>query len=110
MKTVIYVLMVTAMSFAAVAEQEQKQEQKQEQAHEKIPKAVEVKASDYNIRVGEELRNFGWKILNHGTKFCDYRGAGTKHLIRADLFENRRCPDKLIGVKKLTSKTNAEKA
>ena len=102
MKTVIYVLMVTAMSFAAVAEQEQKQEQ--------TPNVVEVKASDYNIRVGEELRNFGWQILSHGTKFCDYRGAGTKHLIRADLFEKRRCPDKLIGVKKLTSKTTAEKA
>ena len=87
----ILAIMLPAMSFAEEA---------------KPLHILEIKASDYNIRVGEKLRSFGWRILNHGTKYCDFRGMGVKHLVTADLFEQRQCPDVLIGVSNAKAKQN----
>jgi hypothetical protein len=55
---------------------------------------------DYDIRVGEELNNFGW-IMNRGAMLCRYDKGFNKVYVNQDTFDSNRCPKKLIGVKKV---------
>jgi hypothetical protein len=55
---------------------------------------------DYDIRVGEELNNFGW-IMNRGVMLCRYDKGFNKVYVNQDTFDSNRCPKKLIGVKKV---------
>ena len=61
---------------------------------------LEVLASEYNLRAGDKLQNFGWRFLGATDKYCVYRSGVNKHLINADRFEKERCPDVLVAVKK----------
>lgn len=97
MNKFIVTAIASVLSFTCVAEQV------------KQPNIIEVSAAEYNIRVGEKLRSFGWQILNHGTKYCDFRGMGSKHLISADVFADRQCPDILIGVSRAKIKQQQSK-
>jgi hypothetical protein len=55
---------------------------------------------DYDIRVGEELNNFGW-IMRRGVMLCRYDKGFNKVYVNQDTFDSNRCPKKLIGVKKV---------
>ena len=55
---------------------------------------------DYDIRVGEELNNFGW-IMRRGVMLCRYDKGFNKVYVNQDTFDSNRCPKKLIGVKRL---------
>jgi hypothetical protein len=55
---------------------------------------------DYDIRIGEELNNFGW-ILRGGVMLCRYDKGLNKLYVNQDTFDSNRCPKKLIGVKRL---------
>lgn len=89
MKKVISILALSLWSFVSLAEQADTQN------------VIEVKAADYNIRIGEKLQGFGWRTASNGDKYCVYQGMGAKHFVRADTFESRKCPDALLGVKSL---------
>ena len=55
---------------------------------------------DYDIRIGEELNNFGW-IMRGGVMLCRYDKGLNKLYVNQDTFDSNRCPKKLIGVKKV---------
>lgn len=96
MKRVISILVMSIFAFAAQAEPAEQ------------PNVVAVKASDYSIRVGEKLKSFGWRIALNGDKYCEYHSIGVKHLVRADTFDNRQCPDALIGVKQVEKRQGVD--
>ncbi len=92
----IFILATFVFSVGA----ETSEQAKQEESEKKEQVKFEVKASEYNIRVGEEIRSFGWQLSRSGEKFCVYRGSGTKHLIKADIFDKKKCPHILVGARK----------
>lgn len=96
MKSLIFIVVVLLFSLSALSA-EQEEESKQ-------AKEFEVVASEYNLRVGEKLHNFGWRFLGSADKYCIYRSGLSKHLINADRFEQERCPDVLVAVKKIKAK------
>lgn len=89
MKKVVSIIALSFLPFASLAEQVETES------------VAKVKAADYNIRVGEKLRGFGWQTAGNGDKYCVYQGMAAKHFVRADTFDNRKCPDILLGVKNL---------
>jgi hypothetical protein len=62
---------------------------------------------DYDIRVGEELNNFGW-IMRRGVMLCRYDKGFNKVYVNQDTFDSNRCPKKLIGVKKVKKQSVEE--
>ena len=62
---------------------------------------------DYDIRVGEELNNFGW-IMRGGVMLCRYDKGLNKLYVNQDTFDSNRCPKKLIGVKKVKKQSVEE--
>ena len=93
-------IFILSMPFFGIANEALEQPKQEEDEKKEVVK-FEVKASEYNIRVGEELRSFGWKLSRSGEKFCTYQGSGKKHFIKADIFDTKKCPNILVGVRKL---------
>jgi hypothetical protein len=62
---------------------------------------------DYDIRVGEELNNFGW-IMRRGVMLCRYDKGFNKVYVNQDTFDSNRCPKKLIGIKKVKKQSVEE--
>ena len=62
---------------------------------------------DYDIRIGEELNNFGW-IMRGGVMLCRYDKGLNKLYVNQDTFDSNRCPKKLIGVKKVKKQSVEE--
>jgi hypothetical protein len=62
---------------------------------------------DYDIRIGEELNNFGW-IMRGGVMLCRYHKGLNKLYVNQDTFDSNRCPKKLIGIKKVKKQSVEE--
>jgi hypothetical protein len=62
---------------------------------------------DYDIRIGEELNNFGW-IMREGVMLCRYHKGLNKLYVNQDTFDSNRCPKKLIGIKKVKKQSVEE--
>jgi len=92
MKHLVSIIIVGLLSFACLAESESEPVKKVD--------IYEVKASNFNIRVGEKLKRFGWRISNNGDKYCEYQSGLARHYINSDLFEKNKCPKEIVGVKK----------
>jgi hypothetical protein len=87
-----------AISSAGYGQNESKQEKT-----ERLD-AFQVDHREYDIRVGEELKNVGW-IMHKGEMLCRYDKGFKKLYIKQDIFDSNKCPNKLIGVKEINEQS-----
>jgi hypothetical protein len=99
MKKLKVSLLVGLMVISSVGYGQDSSKQEKEEKEERVD-VFYVDHRDYDIRVGEELNNFGW-IMRRGVMLCRYDKGFNKVYVNQDTFDSNRCPKKLIGVKKV---------